>query len=514
MNYYYYYIKYNITNSYSIKMKSKEKEDQKDDSSIGDYEDLEPQSQANADKKESAAKEKNSKDSKDDSFGNKMDNIYNEQMKMSGNQFEIQNKERPVSKYHRDRIGSAKSNKKTDQDLEETEVNEKKLLDKINDFIQKNQITKKDFTENQNEFMTKSDMKDMFKDNRLYLSNLEVEYLFGNKNPNKDDGYIYFSAFLENYNFQFYPGDSTLMNKSKDSSRTNSLLLTKTENKNIPKEDVNIRFADFKNDIMSIVQRASSKGKKKELPPVSNSKIVNKTERNFYKTKTEKKAENTDINEPNIIEPNSKNIHSINDTKRTTIMGRDSIEKKKKKPKNFFLKKTLERQQLEEEMIRLTIEKRDKEFQRECVRKMVQANEYAESLGIPKSYSAIAEEGGNSIVCRIFDKKNKNYEDKDLKEFLIEYKKLEKLNNQKKERDAYKQENEVKKEENKKEKKDFFHMNREQKHKKIKEILRESIQLKMQLKKQLKALREKGIIDVATINKNLKLTNLDDNTIL
>lgn len=61
---------------------------------------------------------------------------------------------------------------------------------------------------------------------------------------------------------------------------------------------------------------------------------------------------------------------------------------------------------------------------------------------------------------------------------------------------------------------DFFKMDRNDKHKIIKKILKESIQLKLQLKKQLKALRDKKLIDIDTLNKNLKLTNLDDDTIL
>ena len=45
-----------------------------------------------------------------------------------------------------------------------------------------------------------------------------------------------------------------------------------------------------------------------------------------------------------------------------------------------------------------------------------------------------------------------------------------------------------------------------QKHKVIKQILKESLELKIQLKKQLKALRDKNLIDNDTISKNLKLT--------
>ena len=60
--------------------------------------------------------------------------------------------------------------------------------------------------------------------------------------------------------------------------------------------------------------------------------------------------------------------------------------------------------QLEDEMIKLTIDKREKEFQRDCVKKMVLANEYAEKLGIPKSYSAFNEEGDNTIFAEFLAK--------------------------------------------------------------------------------------------------------------
>ena len=166
-------------------------------------------------------------------------------------------------------------------------------------------------------------------------------------------------------------------------------------------------------------------------------------------------------------------------------------------------------------MIKLTIEKRDKEFQRECVRKMVLANDYAEVLKIPKSYSAYCEEGDSTILCRVYDKNTKNFEDINLKQFLIEFKKLQKLINQEKEREKYKEQKiEVVKVSNNKNETDFFKMNREQKHKVIKQILKESLELKIQLKKQLKALRDKNLIDNDTITKNLKLTNLDDDSIL
>ena len=177
----------------------------------------------------------------------------------------------------------------------------------------------------------------------------------------------------------------------------------------------------------------------------------------------------------------------------------------------------MQRERLEEEMIKLTIDKRDKEFQRDCVKKMVLANEYAEKLGIPKSYSAYSEEGENTIICRVFSKTIKDYKDINLKQFLIEFKKLEKSINQQIEREKYKDNKDIKEISsigNRGKEEDFFKMDRNDKHKIIKKILKESIQLKLQLKKQLKALRDKKLIDIDTLNKNLKLTNLDDDTIL
>ncbi len=55
--------------------------------------------------------------------------------------------------------------------------------------------------------------------------------------------------------------------------------------------------------------------------------------------------------------------------------------------------------------------------------------------------------------------------------------------------------------------------NREQRQKKIKEVLIHSLELKMKLKRQLKILRDKNIVDRSVIKANLKLINLDDDNI-
>ena len=279
---------------------------------------------------------------------------------------------------------------------------------------------------------------------------------------------------------------------------------------------MNIEFLNFKNDIFKIVQQAKEQDNNKNIKkrPQTSNPIKTDAQKN-----NNEKSNNDDLNINNINNESKETITEMSkysSSRHQTSKKLAPIKKKEQKPKKVnYLRQTLQKDLLEEDMIKLTIEKRDKEFQRECVRKMVLANDYAEVLKIPKSYSAYCEEGDSTILCRVYDKNSKNFEDVNLKQFLIELKKLQKLINQEKEREKYKEQKiEVVKFSNNKNETDFFKMNREQKHKVIKQILKESLELKIQLKKQLKALRDKNLIDNDTISKNLKLTNLDDDSIL
>ena len=476
----------------------------------------------NQNQEQSQEKEQN-KDSKlsskDDSINKQMQEIYDKHKK------ETQTNQRPQSKYHRDRGQSGKQENKKEN--EPIEIDEETLINKINAHFNKKQITKKEFSDNQNVFLPLDEFFELFKNIHLDLSNEEINYLFNNKNPNKDDGYIYFNTFIDNYNFEFYPGESTLINKSNteqnknESSHSNytSLLLNKPD-KITPA--IQNEFSSFKNDILNIVEESKKpQTAKKKLPPIKegshrdskvkpNDKKTSKIEKNIFNENKDNNL-NFDKSKKEIRRKPQSAYKAMNGSKAQTNPNQ-------KKHKVNYLKQTLQRQMLEEEMIKLTIDKRDKEFQRDCVKKMVLANEYAEKLGVPKSYSAFSEEGENTIICRVFSKTIKDYKDINLKQFLIEFKKLEKSINQQNEREKYKDNKEIREinstTNNRGKEEDFFKMDRDDKHKIIKKILKESIQLKLQLKKQLKALRDKKLIDIDTLNKNLKLTNLDDDTIL
>ena len=479
---------------------------------------LEEEKMKNLEQEQDQEQAKDSKlSSKDDSINKKMQEMYAQHKK------EVQTNQRPQSKYHRDRVQSDKKEEKEQNQEEPKEIDENALLQKINEHFEKRQITKKEFSDNQNVFLPLDEFFELFKNIHLDLKDEEINYLFNNKNPNKNDGYIYFNTFLDNYDFKFYPGESTLINKSNTDNQSNhsnytSLLLTKQEKIITPA--VQNEFNLFKNDILNIVEESKNPHAKNQLPPLKKEHPQKSGSRRTSQNNTsarkdekkipllEKEVSKTQTKESNTTKRKPQSAMKINNYSKT-----GAIPTEKKKHKVNYLKQTLQRMQLEEEMIRLTIDKRDKEFQRDCVKKMVLANEYAEKLGIAKSFSAFSEEGENTIICRVFSKTVKDYKDINLKQFLIEFKKLEKMINQKNEREKY-QANKDNEMIDRRGEEDFFKMDRSDKHKIIKKILKESIQLKLQLKKQLKALRDKKLIDLDTLNKNLKLTNLDDDTII
>ncbi len=92
--------------------------------------------------------------------------------------------------------------------------------------------------------------------------------------------------------------------------------------------------------------------------------------------------------------------------------------------KNLLEEKTRKRK-AEDEIVKLALEKRNKEYERECIKKMSEANHIAEKVGIMKSYSAHLDEI-EGLICRVFDRETKTVSELNLKKFLFEYKKLKK----------------------------------------------------------------------------------------
>lgn len=55
---------------------------------------------------------------------------------------------------------------------------------------------------------------------------------------------------------------------------------------------------------------------------------------------------------------------------------------------NKFLQESTKKKLAEEEKLRITIEKRNKEFEKDCIKKMTEANQLSEELGKNLAFSA------------------------------------------------------------------------------------------------------------------------------
>lgn len=118
------------------------------------------------------------------------------------------------------------------------------------------------------------------------------------------------------------------------------------------------------------------------------------------------------------------------------------------------------------------------------------------------------------LMCKMFNKVVNKTFDLSFKEFLFEYKKIKKIVVTKEKNDYWKEGKAITKRVQEVPvtvtyRTDLLKLNRKERQEEIKKVLMNSIQLKGDLKKQLKALREKEIIDSEIIDSNLRLSNLD-----
>jgi len=134
------------------------------------------------------------------------------------------------------------------------------------------------------------------------------------------------------------------------------------------------------------------------------------------------------------------------------------------------------------------------------------------TININKAFSAFINESYGTLMCRMHDRETLDSQELEYKKFVIEYRKLNKIKDQRDAAKLWKLEHEKIPED--KEKDEYaHHQNKDNKKKMqddIKATLIDSIISKRKLKKQLKSLKDKKIKDEKLINDNLKLTNLDD----
>lgn len=402
--------------------------------------------------------------SQGDSFNDDIMKLYEDHKKKGAGDktSEVQNAQRPMSKYQRNIVSGARReddsnlnserylntnqdfpNIETDNFIQITsnsQLNPENLFARFNKHIKKYKISCPEFIDNPKIYLSRDQFDDLFKKIKFQISRDELNYLFESTH---EDGYLKGISFLKTFSNKIFWLEGQERKKNVNFPQGNAENASKVLEERSEKPElnslVNEEFKQMKNEIMDIVNEESRPKTISKLPKrpvlssINNQKGSNKN--SDLKNQTENKNSNiilqklTNKVESGFSRPKTCIIES-NKLPRNKSSSNSSTVSKIIKPRDNshkYLQQTLLKKKAEEEMVRLALERKNKEIERDTIQKMSQANIYAEEFGIPKSYSAIKDDIDQSIMCRILDKNTKRTVDVELKQFLLEWKKLHKL---------------------------------------------------------------------------------------
>ena len=326
--------------------------------------------------------------------------------------------------------------------------------------------------------------------NQFIIPKQYVKILFDYNNEGAKDNYISISKFVNKYyeESESDKSNKSLNDKSNNTSlneRPNSSKQLKINNNNIKSfyeiAFINNEFVKFNKDINDIIRKDGIRNFNNNISKINNKKS------SFRKR-------------PISGIPRSQNSSKINiDSKQITISKRSSLkslnskmnineeekyiedyikkefnleEKERQKKikynsKNIIKKREIEAKK-EEEKIRKIFEKRKNDNRNEIFEKCVEMNKICEILRLPKRYKIISK-NDELYCCFKRDKNDKKIGEMDIKNFEIEYRRLNKLYLQKD----------------------------------IKEVLIEAVKLKNKLKSQLDNLKSKVKIEEKVVIEQL-----------
>lgn len=401
-----------------------------------------------------------------DSFHNNLDKLYEDHKKFQTKSSEVQNTNRPISSYAR--IVSASSR------ADETPLNVPNLIQRLNNFLDTNNISQNSMFENAETFLDMNEFKNIFKWIGFELSKNELSYLFSTNNPNFNEGYIQGKVFLKNFEGQIefkklnqseyayeqenreklkdqekenkYIGKNKIHEQSEEifDSFTNNNLLNKdtktsnnyynnlnflsnqksnfideleegernqetnTNNKlnsiiknNFLSDSQNNNFKNIENEVFKILisqEKKDLEQKKKKLMSarIPKKNIPQDDFKNQFTNKQKLAPLTAKNNKRSTTGQKIQSAVQIENRPNTSIIPFSNQKKKslKKSPKQYMIE-TLRKKDAEEELIKLALEKRNKEFERDCIVKMNEANEICETIKIPLSFSVFISEEVN-----------------------------------------------------------------------------------------------------------------------
>jgi len=320
---------------------------------------------------------------------------------------------RPISSYHRQ---NGKRDEIDCKSSDNFDINLDNLISRLNNHIKKYKFKKSDILDNSTIYLDLDDFKEIFKRIRFEINQSELNSLFKYKNNSYEEGYIYGNVFLENCNLQ----ELTLTEKTLEEHKYENNIGGRINK--IDFKEINNQLKLIQNEVNDIVKMDSNSANKRVL--TGNKIFQNKfdTRKNSAKnisyrdnisSSNTSEIKNTTfaiskyldlikfiklnyfyLDNKNIQKNNANAPHLLPSLNPNPYITRpkSSAASKKIKSARTYLKETIKKQQLEKELLKLNIEKRNKENEREYIKKMTEANQLSIKLNLMKTYSAYHDE--------------------------------------------------------------------------------------------------------------------------
>jgi hypothetical protein len=287
---------------------------------------------------------------------------------------------------------------------------------RLNNYLKSHSITKSQFCDNTNLFLSFDDFFDLFKKIKFDLTKNEAKILFNHLNPNKNEGYIMIKHFYSYHGLEYKELTFENTTEGYDLDRLNQQFKTlHSEILDVIKKDL----FDQSNQRMGLKTAkyrptgkvpGSANNKKYNLPESSNkrniisavSNALSSGENQINSTGLENMTRSHDIFDGSEnINNNSASLRSFNRPMSgsklilSSIKNSSYLENPQSKPKldvKDLLKARIKKEKEEDLLMRQNFEKRQNEFIKDCIKKMEEANRICVELGLQKSYNTYTED--------------------------------------------------------------------------------------------------------------------------
>jgi len=117
---------------------------------------------------------------------------------------EMQNVQRPISKYQRNQDKREVNSEQENKELNDfSNISIPEVVSRLNNLIKKNKTSKAEFCDNPEIFLDINDFKELFRKIHFVVSNAEVNALFHYNNPSVDEGFILCKTFFDTHKLEW-----------------------------------------------------------------------------------------------------------------------------------------------------------------------------------------------------------------------------------------------------------------------------------------------------------------------